>query len=470
MRISPINNINSKSYYVQNKNNHPAGESVVNTSFTGAGVNMGVNKGVKELAPSVIKKMSAVFAMLSALKIFSKESKNAFNPDVAVRNIYGVPVGEEDKDYLKKAYVADPQLFTALAKSKNVDRDLKTVNEYSPAEIYGIVKVKQENPVVAYELSNLLKSEKKNGHLESPEEVLFIAEQMQQKKTDLILKKKNDSSRDWYNNLRANDINARLNLLLIQNYENTEGRRLSPADRLAIIEMYAKKPEFVSKMLELKEISVNDLYILEGEYEGYTGKKAIDGLVEFLNENAKNIVREQARDVNIPVSTSAVSTLFDDYVNYPEAVKELCAQNLPIEHVEGLAHIYDQAPGLTLSAYQTYRSKVQGPNNSRYFLFFEDLTKFLNHYIEINAIIEKYEEGRGHLIFSEAYDLVKAYNGDEKNKEALERMVNSPVIKIIAPKEIANYVEYLKENPDKELTKEVLKYAGDPMAKYFGLL
>ena len=29
--------------------------------------------------------------------------------------------------------------------------------------------------------------------------------------------------------------------------------------------------------------------------------------------------------------------------------------------------------------------------------------------------------------------------------------------------------KYIKKNPDKELTKETLKYAADPMSKYFGL-
>ena len=73
------------------------------------------------------------------------------------------------------------------------------------------------------------------------------------------------------------------------------------------------------------------------------------------------------------------------------------------------------------------------------------------------------------MTFPESYALVRVYNGDEKNREALEKIVNSSVIKIIAPKKLDAYVEYVKKNPEKELTKEVLKYAEDPMSKYFGL-
>lgn len=463
MRISPINSVNSRNYCAP-KNNQPTQETVVNTNFTGAGV----HNGIKESALPAIKKMVAAFAMLSALKIFAEESKDIFNPSVVVRKIYGEPVGEQDKDYLKKAYTEDPQLFTALAQSKIFKENSRYANEYSPAEIYGLVKVKQENPVIAYELSKWLKSGEKTGHLETPEEVLFIAAQMQQEKNNLLTKM-SYSSKQWYNNLKADDINNPLHISLIHDYKNPDGRRLNSADRLAIIEKNAENPEFGSKILELHEISVGDLYILEDKYKDPVNKKAIDDLSSFLKENTHHLRREYIHS-NVPASTETLLGLLDSYVVYPDAVKELCSRNLPVKHTQALARVYAMAPGITLDSYKEFICDSEYSENQLYFDSLEDLVQFLDYFINISDIIEQYEKARGHMIFSESYALVKAYNGDEKNKEALSKIISSKVIKIINPKKIPHYVDFVNKNPGKELTKEILKYADDPMAKPFGLL
>jgi hypothetical protein len=244
---------------------------------------------------------------------------------------------------------------------------------------------------------------------------------------------------------------------------------LSAEERLAIVEMNAKNPEFMSKMLELKKLSVEDLYILEDEYKDYKQRIAIDDLVEFLNENAESVANEFRDVLKVPASTSTVLALFSDFISYPEAVKELCANNIPVEHIEELAHIHDKAPGLTLGMYRLFRTNAKNDNNQYFFWSFSQLVSFLEQSIEINDILEQYEKARGHMTFSESYGLVSAYNGDEENKEALNKLVSSSVIKIINPKNINSYLEYIKKNPDKELTKETLKYAADPMSKYFGL-
>lgn len=440
--------------------------SSIGTNFQNKQQTKNLNfKSVVPVKTSEFKKMVNTYRFVTALKALAKETKNIFDVNNIVNKTYIKLVSLDSKEYLKKSFFEDPVLFMSLAKSKYSKILRNYTVDYSPEEIYGIIQTKKEDPERAYSLSKILKDSNLKGHLENLDEVMYISEKL---KIQNINPSRHLSSKGLYYNLKARDVNPKLCDILAKR-NDTDLKPLTYKDIFEIVQLEQDQPEFINKMVKLSKISLEDLYILEDFYKEEFHKGKIDELVDFIeahtNEKYLNpIVSEHS-------STASVLNLLSTYEKHPKAVKELIEKDLDYYTIDDLAEYYEKAPDLTMKTYRTFVSHSKYSKNRPYFVTKSDVKNFLGAAIENEDAIKAYEKAYGKLNLQKKIELVEACSGKE-SLSAMCKILNSQLM----PKDfdiknkMPKLIEYVKANPDKEITKDMFEYAFDPIAKDFGLV
>lgn len=426
------------------------------------------NVNFKSVAPAKtteFKKMIDTFRLVYAFKYLAKEIKNIFDVNNIVNKTYIKSVSLDSKEYLKKSFFEDPVLFMSLAKSKYSKILRNYTVDYSPEEIYGIIQTKKEDPNRAYKLAKFLQNSDARGHLDDVEDVLYIADKF---KTVEYTRPKSVNSKGFYYRLKSLDMNPSLFDMLTKRCD-TDLKPLTYKDIFEIIHLEQENPEFVNKMVELSKISLEDLYILEDFYKDNAHKKKIDEFVNFIeahtNEKYLNpIVSEHS-------STASVLNLLSTYEKHPKAVKELIEKDLDYYTINDLAEYYEKAPDLTMKTYRTFVSHSKYSKNKPYFVSMTNVKNFLGAAIENEDAIIAYKKAYGKLNLQKKIELVEACS-EKENLVAMCKILDSKIM----PKDfdiknkMPQLIEYVKANPDKEITKEMFEYAFDPIAKDFGLV
>ena len=440
--------------------------SSIGTNFQNKQQTKNLNfKSVVPVKTSEFKKMVNTYRFVTALKALAKETKNIFDVNNIVNKTYIKSVSLDSKEYLKKSFFEDPVLFMSLAKSKYNEKSRNYTVDYSPEEIYGIIQTKKEDPERAYSLSKILKDSNLKEHLENLDEVMYISEKL---KTQNINPSRHLSSKGLYYNLKARDVNPKLCDILAKR-NDTDLKPLTYKDIFEIVQLEQDQPEFVSKMVELSKISLEDLYVLEDFYKEKEHKEKIDELIDFITTNAKD--RYSSPILFMHSSTASVLNLLSIYEKYPNAVKNLIEKILNYTDIEELAEYQEKAPHLTEQTYKAYFSKSKNDKGQAYFKSMFDVKNFLANAVEVKDIFTAYKKAYGKPNLQKKIDLVNAC-GEKENLDAMCKILNSKKM----PKDfdiknkIPKLIEYVKANPDKEITKDMFEYAFDPIAKDFGLV
>ena len=421
------------------------------------------NVNFKSVAPAKtteFKKMIDTFKLVYAFKYLAKESKNIFDIDKIVSKTYKKPVISESKEYLKKSFFEDPVLFMSLAKSKYNKKNRNYTVDYSPEEIYGIIQTKKEDPNRAYKLAKLLQNSEDKGHLDDVEDVLYVADKM---KTVEYTRPKSVNSKGFYYRLKSRDMNPNLFATLTERYD-TDLSPLTYRDIFEIVQLEQENPEFVNKMVELSKISLEDLYVLEDFYKDDAHKEKVDELVDYVVTYSKESYSNPILSEHS--STASVLNLLSVYEKHPNAVKEMIEKDLGYNIIDDLAEYYEKAPHLTMQTYKAYISNSKNDKNS-----ILDIKSFLGRAIEFKDIFIAYKKNYGKPDLQKKIELVEACS-EKENLVAMCKILDSKIM----PKDfdiknkMPQLIEYVKANPDKEITKEMFEYAFDPIAKDFGLV
>lgn len=440
--------------------------SSIGTNFQNKQQTKNLNfKSVVPVKTSEFKKMVNTYRFVTALKALAKETKNIFDVNNIVNKTYIKSVSSESKEYLKKSFFEDPVLFMSLAKSKYSKVLRNYTVDYSPEEIYGIIQVKKEDPVRAYKLAKFLQNSDVRGHLDDVEDVLYVADKF---KTVEYTRSKSVNSKGFYYRLKSKDMNPNLFDTLTKRYD-TDLSPLTYKDIFEIVQLEKENSEFVNKMTQLTKIELEDLYVLEDFYKDEAHKEKVDELVDYVVTYSKESFSNPILSKHS--STASVVNLLSVYEKHPKAVKEMIEKDLDYHIIDDLAEYYEKAPHLTEQTYKAYFSKSKNDKGQAYFKSMFDVKNFLANAVEVKDIFTVYKKAYGKPNLQKKIDLVNAC-GEKENLDAMCKILNSQVM----PKDfdiknnMPKLIEYVKANPEKKITKELFKFAFDPIAKDFGLV